>query len=124
MAPIVLRATPSPDDESWVFNVQLPAAPPRRPGIGMHVSFTTESIKFDWTLYPSNRILRSDDTSKFILASFEGLRFPDKPASATREYKIRLFKAGFHLNGVEYRFYGHSNSQLVCMSLPSVQHIS
>ncbi|KAI0666961.1 RNA dependent RNA polymerase-domain-containing protein [Trametes maxima] len=57
----------------------------------------------------------------FILTSFESLRFPDKPASTTRDYKIRLFKAGFHLNGVEYRFYGHSNSQLT--TVPGAKRI-
>ncbi|KAI0644795.1 hypothetical protein C8Q79DRAFT_732645 [Trametes meyenii] len=110
MSSITLQANPSSDDAEWSFHVRLP--PPRRAGLGVHVSFTPEAIKLDWTQFPSNRILHSDDPSKFILTSFESLRFPDKPASATRDYKIRLFKAGFHLNGVEYRFYGHSNSQL------------
>ncbi|KAI0359482.1 hypothetical protein OH77DRAFT_1395533 [Trametes cingulata] len=111
MSPIILRANPSAEDDPWIFTARLP--PPKRPGMGMHVSFTPEAIKLDWTLFPSNRILHSDDPSKFILASFDSLRFPDKPPSTNREYKLRLFKAGFHLNGVEYRFYGHSNSQLV-----------
>lgn len=111
MASIVLRANPSPNDTEWIFTARLP--PPKRAGMGMHVSFTAEAIKLQWTLFPYNRILHSDDPSKFILASFEGLRFPDKPPYVGRDYKIRLFKAGLHLNGVEYRFYGHSNSQLV-----------
>ncbi|KAH9888525.1 RNA dependent RNA polymerase-domain-containing protein [Cubamyces lactineus] len=110
MSPVILRANPSPDDDAWVFHATLP--PRKRPDMGLHVSFTAEAIKLDWNLYPSNRILHSDDKSKFLLVSFESLRFPDKPASTTRDYKIRMFKAGFHLNGVEYRFYGHSNSQL------------
>ncbi|KAI0712794.1 RNA dependent RNA polymerase-domain-containing protein [Cerioporus squamosus] len=80
--------------------------------MGMHIAFTAEAIKLGWILFPTNRILHSDDSSKFVLASFEGLRFADKPPSTNREYKIRVFKAGLHLNGLEYRFYGHSNSQL------------
>ena len=109
---VVLRQKPSPDDTEWVFSASLQPVP-KRPGMGMHVAFTAEAIKLGWILFPTNRILHSDDPSKFILASFDGLRFPDKPPSTNREYKIRLFKAGFRLNGVEYRFYGHSNSQLV-----------
>ncbi|RDX43226.1 RdRP-domain-containing protein [Lentinus brumalis] len=108
---VVLRTNPSPDDTEWVFSVRLPPMP-KRPGMGMHVAFTAEAIKLGWILFPTNRILHSDDTSKFVLASFDGLRFPDKPPSTNREYKIRIFKTGLHLNGVEYRFYGHSNSQL------------
>ena len=112
MPPIVLRTNPSPDDTEWVFTARL-GPPPKRPGMGMHVAFTADSIKLDWTLFPGNRILQSDDMSKFVLVSFEGLRFPDKPPSTNRDYKIRFFKEGLRLNGVEYRFYGHSNSQLV-----------
>lgn len=110
---VVLRQKPSPDDTEWVFSASLQPVRTKRPGMGMHVAFTAEAIKLGWILFPTNRILHSDDPSKFILASFDGLRFPDKPPSTNREYKIRLFKAGFRLNGVEYRFYGHSNSQLV-----------
>ncbi|KAI0333202.1 RdRP-domain-containing protein [Cubamyces sp. BRFM 1775] len=110
MAPVVLRANPSPDDDAWVFNATLP--PRKRADMGLHVSFSPEAIKLDWNVYPSNRILHADDRSKFLLVSFESLRFPDKPAFVARDYKIRMFKAGFHLNGLEYRFYGHSNSQL------------
>lgn len=109
---LVLRAGPSPDDTEWVFNVRLPP-PPKRPGMGVHVAFTAEAIRLDWTLFPANRILQSDDTTKFVLASFDGLRFPNRPPSTNRDYKLRFFKAGLHLNGVEYRFYGHSNRQLV-----------
>ena len=111
MASIVLRQNPSPDVSEWVFSAQLP--PPRRQGMGIHIAFTPDAIKLDWTLFPSNRILHSDDPSQFVLVSFEGLRFPDKPPSTNREYKIRFFQAGLRLNGVTYRFYGHSNSQLV-----------
>ena len=109
---LILRQNPSPDDTEWIFNVRLPP-PPKRPGMCVHVAFTGEAIRLDWTLFPGNRIIQSDDPTKFVLASFDGLRFPDRPPSTNREYKIRFFKAGLHLNGVEYRFYGHSNSQLV-----------
>jgi len=110
MSPVILRANPKPDDESWSFTATVP--PARRAGYGKHVSFTPDAIKLDVLLFPSNRILNADDPSKFILASFEGLRFPDNPPSVARDYMMRLFKAGLFLNGVQYRFYGHSNSQL------------
>ncbi|KAI0343647.1 RdRP-domain-containing protein [Trametopsis cervina] len=110
MAPIVLRDNPSPEDTSWVFTVALPG--PIRPGFGKHISFKPDKITLDIVRFPQNRILQTDDISKFILTSFEGLRFPGQPARVAREYMIRLFKEGLHLNGVQYRFYHHSNSQL------------
>lgn len=106
----MLHSNPLPEDATWSFNATVP--PPRRPGFGKHVSFSPQAITLDMVPFPSNRILNADDTSKFILASFEALRFPNTPASTSREYMVRLFQAGFFLNGVQYRFYGHSNSQL------------
>lgn len=96
----------------WDFRATIPRI--RRQGMGKHISFSPQAITLDVILFPSNRILQSDDLSKFILASFENLRFPDNPPSVGREYMLRLFQAGLFLNGVQYRFYGHSNSQLVC----------
>ncbi|KAH9833398.1 RNA dependent RNA polymerase-domain-containing protein [Rhodofomes roseus] len=90
----------------------LKKAPILKRRTNTHLSFTPDAIKLDMILFPANRILNADDPSKFILASFEGLRFPDTPASTTREYMMRLFKAGLFLNGAQYRFHGHSNSQL------------
>ncbi|PCH35526.1 RNA-directed RNA polymerase [Wolfiporia cocos MD-104 SS10] len=107
---VVLRDNPTPEDDSWNFTAAIPNI--RRQGFGKHVSFTAQAITLDIVMFPSNRMLNADDPSKLILASFESLRFPDTPASSTREYMVRLFKSGFHLNGVQYRFYGHSNSQL------------
>ncbi|EAU82968.2 RNA-directed RNA polymerase [Coprinopsis cinerea okayama7 len=61
----------------------------------------------------SNRILHSDDPTKFILLALDRtFRFPDHPPRTTTEYLNRMFKAGVFLNGVQYRFYHHSNSQL------------
>ncbi|KAI0915379.1 hypothetical protein AcV5_003869 [Taiwanofungus camphoratus] len=110
MAPIVLRDKPQVEDDMWDFRATIPRI--RRQGMGKHISFSPQAITLDVILFPSNRILQSDDLSKFILASFENLRFPDNPPSVGREYMLRLFQAGLFLNGVQYRFYGHSNSQL------------
>ncbi len=66
---VVLRTNPSPDDTEWVFSVRLPPMP-KRPGMGMHIAFTAEAIKLGWILFPTNRILHSDDTSKFVRCAF------------------------------------------------------
>ena len=114
MPPITLRINPSPEDEEWSFTAAIPTSRPR-PGVimGKHISFSPDHLKLETIQFPSNRILHSDDASKFVLCSFESLRFPEKPASVAREYMLRFFQSGLFLNGVQYRFYGHSNSQLV-----------
>lgn len=111
MHPIVLRDTPSAEDNSWVFQANVPR--PKRPGMGKHISFSPKAIVLDMNEFPMNRILNSDDLSKFILVSFGELRFPDTGFAVGRDYIIRVFQKGLFLNGVQYRFYGHSNSQLV-----------
>lgn len=112
MAPVILRSNPSPDDASWEFNISLPRR--SRPGMGLHISFSPERVALDLTMFPQNRILQSDDISRFVLVSFEKLRFPDTSPRVAEAYMTRFFKAGLFLNGVQFRFYGHSNSQLVC----------
>lgn len=116
----VLQAKPSKDDEKWKYTVPAEAlAPPRRKTKdffgGKCIRFSTQEITLQIDNFPSNRILTSDDPSQFILMSFSDLRFPEAPLRATGEYISRLMQAGLFLNGVEYRFYHHSNSQLVCL---------
>lgn len=114
MAPTILRDNPTPDDDRWEFNVRIfPTRSRSGAVLGKHLSFSPQHIKFDVIQFPENRILQSDDPSKFVLCSFELLRFPEKPASVAREYMLRFFQSGLFLNGVQYRFFGHSNSQLV-----------
>jgi hypothetical protein len=111
MAPVILRANPTVEDDSWEFQVNLP--PASRSQTGIHISFSPEKITLDRVLFPQNRILQSDDSSKFVLVSFEKLRFPDASPRVAENYMVRFFQKGLFLNGVQYRFYGHSNSQLV-----------
>ena len=118
----VLRLNPLPDDSEWRFTVPpdalaLPRSP--KPGVvyGKGISFTAEKITVQIEQLSSNRIIRSDDPSKFIRASFGTLRFPDSSIRVTSEYISRLMKSGLFLNGKQYRFYHHSNSQLVRMNL-------
>ncbi|TFY79169.1 hypothetical protein EWM64_g4844 [Hericium alpestre] len=121
MAPYILRENPTTEDDSWVFN-NIPAnflVPPnpssqnrRTASQGKLVRFTPENITLQLTQFPSNRVVYADEKDKLILASFERLRFPDVKPSVSSDYVVRFFKAGLFLNGVQYRFYGHSNSQL------------
>ena len=116
---VILRENLSPDDDSWVFTCNIPRSTP--PGMGKQISFSPEHITLSLVRFPENRILHSDDPGQFVLVSFERLRFSERPGpSTTREYMVRLFTQGLVLNGVRYRFYGHSNSQLV----GTVQHSS
>ncbi|KAH8088982.1 RNA dependent RNA polymerase-domain-containing protein [Cristinia sonorae] len=112
MPPLILREPLSPDDDSWEFTIPQNAVQASRPNSGKHISFTPQRISFQLIQFPNNRILQEDDTQAFLLASFEQLRFPDTGFSATRDYMMRVFQKGVFINGVQYRFYGHSNSQL------------
>lgn len=118
MSSVVLRSDPSPDDNAWEFRIPPHALVPKKiakPGviIGKCVQFTPKGIAFRLDRLPSNRILQDDDPSKFILMSFSEFRFPDTPPRVVGEYINRMAKAGLWLNGIQYRFYHHSNSQLV-----------
>ncbi|KAL4068636.1 RNA dependent RNA polymerase-domain-containing protein [Scleroderma yunnanense] len=114
-----LCENPPQDQESWNFTVpqgQLALPRRRKPGdiriLGKFIRFTAEAITLEIAQLPSNRILLSDDPSKFLLVSFEKLRFPQSGLRVIAEYITRLMKAGLFINGTQYRFYHHSNSQL------------
>ncbi|GJE97878.1 RNA-directed RNA polymerase domain-containing protein [Phanerochaete sordida] len=109
MSRIVLRERPTPEDTSWTFQTALPPQP--RANMGLHISFSPDSITLARTQFPQNRILQGEDPACFVLASFERLRFPDTSPRVAQEYMMRFFKEGLVLNGVMYRFHGHSNSQ-------------
>ncbi|KAI0051209.1 RdRP-domain-containing protein [Auriscalpium vulgare] len=116
----ILREKPHIEDKSWVFS-HVPASflippPPRarrsdRPKAKL-INFTPEKITLELQPLSSNRVVISDDPSKLIIASFSQFRFPDVKPSVSTDYMIRLFQAGLFLNGVQYRFFGHGNSQL------------
>jgi hypothetical protein len=116
MPPYVLQENITPDDQSWKFHVpQEHLKPPRRhKNHGKLIKFTTQqTITLNMDQMPANRILNGDDPTKFILVSFSDLRFPDTPMRVTADYISRFLKAGLFLNNIQYRFYHHSNSQLV-----------
>lgn len=116
---ITLRANPAPDDETWdfMFAPSSLSKPTPRPRIifGKVISLSIDAITLRVQQFDSNRILNSDDPSRFVLLSIDKrFRFPEQPLKVAVDYVIRMFKRGVKLNGVQYRFYGHSNSQLVC----------
>lgn len=99
-------AVPSVTDSEWSYAVPG-AALPR--GHGKFIVFKSDEILFRTGPFASNRILHNDDPSKFISVSFREFRMPEY---TTVDYIKRFFAAGLFLNGVQYRFYHHSNSQL------------
>jgi hypothetical protein len=118
MQSYTVQTNPSKDDTSWRFTVPLEAFRPRRRRdtrilVGKTLRFTPQAIIFEMNQLPNNRILHDDDPSRFILALFSELRFPDSNLRATADYISRMMKTGIFLNDVQYRFYHHSNSQLV-----------
>jgi hypothetical protein len=120
MKSYILKENPPPDQEDWRYRLPEVALVSRRRDriIGKSIKFTADAITLHVDDHlPSNRILQTDDPSKFILASFSDLRFPDSSMRVTTDYINRLMKAGLFLDGIQYRFYHHSNSQLVCENL-------
>jgi len=121
MRPHVLHQSPTKDDDSWVYQVSQDLLRPPRPTAsdiiwGKLIIFSRDTITLTMQRLPPNRILRADDPSKFILVSFGGFRLPDTTLRENAEYIFRLLTKGLVLNGVHYRFYHHSNSQLVYIS--------
>jgi regulator of nonsense transcripts 1 len=122
MTPYTLQTNPSKDDDTWRYSVPQEVLLPRpksKGTCGKFIKFTAQAITFEMTELPHNRVLHGDDPAKFILLSFGDLRFPEANLRATSDYIARLMKAGLFLNNIQYRFYHHSNSQLVCLLLTS-----
>ncbi|KAJ4468847.1 RNA dependent RNA polymerase-domain-containing protein [Lentinula aciculospora] len=121
MTKFILRATPTPDDTEWKFDHIPPqflsrpssaASGRRETRFAKLIIFTPENITLQISPLSSNRIVMREDPSKLIIASFEKFRFPEQRPSVASDYMIRMFKAGLYLNGRQYRFFGHGNSQL------------
>lgn len=114
---IVLRtgADFTRDDVEWKFTYpsnQLATRSQKGNPLGKLITFTKESITLSTTPLPMNRMLYNENPADFVLASFGSLSFENAFMSVKAEYMKRFFAAGLFLNGVQYRFYGHSNSQL------------
>lgn len=89
--PYILLQNPPQDQESWQFAVpNNHLALPRRRNeqniYGKFIKFTADAITLEISQFPSNRILQSDDLTKFLLVSFEKLRFPEGGLRVTADY--------------------------------------
>jgi RNA dependent RNA polymerase len=112
---LVLRPNPDPLETEWIFKrIKLPRPITKQNGDyrGLHITFTPDKITLGLETFPSNRVLQTDDKDLYVLASFSALRFKDVSPSVNIDYIKRFLKAGLNLNGQQYWFYGHSNSQL------------
>lgn len=113
----VLQVNPAKTDTSWRFTVPADVLRTRAPARGripgIMIKFKPDGIVLEPLNFPSNRILHDDDPSQFLLASFADLRFPDSNLSESATYISNFLKAGLFINNIQYRFYHHSNSQLV-----------
>jgi len=117
----VLRQSPAKDDDSWDYQVSQDVLRPPRSTTsdviwGKLIVFSRDAITLTMQRLPANRVLRVDDPSKFVLVSFGGFRLPDTTLRESADYIFRLLSKGLFLNGIQYRFYHHSNSQLVYIS--------
>ena len=93
-----LLQNPPQDQESWRFNVPnnhlaLPRRRNEKNIYGKFIKFAADAITLEMSQFPSNRILRSDDPAKFLLVSFEKLRFPEGGLRVTADYITRMMKA-------------------------------
>ncbi|SMR51713.1 unnamed protein product [Zymoseptoria tritici ST99CH_3D1] len=115
-------------DAAWEYTVPNLPAPNTLDSAGKVkvISFVSTRDKQDASLRletpASNRIVRNEPAHKLLLLSFADfkLRLPLSPGdqdvrfATAREsagYIAKLLKTGVVLNGVQYHFFGHSNSQ-------------
>ncbi|KAL2063554.1 hypothetical protein VTL71DRAFT_5359 [Oculimacula yallundae] len=131
---VVLQHSIAQDDKEWSYHV--PTLP--NPGVLNSLSLikvitvvsnsTKQQIELRLQHSSSNRAISSDPLNQFLVISLADFRLrvpkppqiPDQgsvqtvPATAreSAEYIVNLLQTGIILNGVQYHFYGHSNSQL------------
>ena len=124
-----LQNNMSMSDKEWHYNIpKLPsAADTNAAKLIKSISFVSSAkeqhVKLRFESAPSNRVTWTEPLHCFVLllvANFR-LREPAQPnddkvvlASSrdSGEYITRMLQTGIVLNGVQYRFFGHSNSQL------------
>lgn len=117
-----------PTDNSWSYDI--PNLPPSQQSnaarLIKYVSFVSSDSKQHMQLRfqvpPENRATRGEQLDRLLLISFSDfrLRWPSladgilrtATAKETGDYITRLLVAGLSINGVQYHFFGHSNSQL------------
>ncbi|KAF8970321.1 RNA dependent RNA polymerase-domain-containing protein [Flammula alnicola] len=93
MKPVTLRSNPALDDATWEFTFPPSSlsAPSRRPGVilGKMISLHVDAITLRVEQFPSNRVLNSDDPTKFVLLSIDKrFRFPEQPMKVAVDYVL------------------------------------
>ncbi|KAK7910584.1 hypothetical protein PG985_013065 [Apiospora marii] len=117
------------DDRDWEFGVpNLPSTQLlNEKGLVKTLVLATngpaQSLTLKLTAHEESRVTKTHPLDKFLLLSMADFRAPPglkpegggtKPSTPREyaDYAVRLLRAGITLQGVAYRFYGHSNSQL------------
>ena len=123
-----------PDDQRWDFIVpNLPSSSiTNNLGLVKSIAVVSDRKKQGMTLrfgrQSPNRAVEMNALDRFISISFEKFRlqYPmsddqgrassgesqPTPPKESADYIMRLLDSGISINNVQYRFYGHSNSQL------------
>jgi len=115
-----LQSTFSQDDTEWIYTLpDLPIVQDHVPTevddsiILKFISLSNESgITLSFNKQKLNRILTLDRPSKFCAVSFSQLRLRTTGPDNTADYIEKFLKSGIQLNGVLYKCFGWSNSQL------------
>lgn len=132
----VLMKTISLEDREWKFEVKDLPSPGKldqkqvvkKIAIRTHMVAGSHSMTLRLEKAEPNRAIKHHPLRNFVLLSVEGFRpLPRKggeeasraegrlqPAVGREcaDYVVRFLRAGVTIQGVEYNFYGHSNSQL------------
>jgi len=126
---VTLQEEIRPDDKTWAYNVPNLPGPEKTDAaklvksISVVSSFSKQHIQLRLENAPSSRVTRADPLHLFLLLSFADFRLRQPvaapgqkphlaPTRDSAEYIARLLKIGIVLNGIQYNFFGHSNSQL------------
>ena len=131
----ILQSSVDASDQAWSFSVpSLPkSATLNSSGLVKSVNVISDGSRQQIVLRlikaPNNRVIKTEPLDKFVSISFADfrLRHPTGDPSAksqdqitsvpatqkeSADYAVRLLQAGVIINGVQYNFFGHSNSQL------------
>jgi RNA dependent RNA polymerase len=115
----ILQSAFSSNDEIWHYSLpDLPTVDDHAPTeadlfvILKFISFDSNGITLSFNKQKLNRILTIDRPSKFCSVSFAQFRFIENGSKKTADYIENFLISGIKLNGVVYKCFGWSNSQL------------
>ncbi|KAF6838959.1 hypothetical protein CMUS01_04420 [Colletotrichum musicola] len=126
---VVVQDFVSLDDKQWVYCLSSFPSASQANTVGLVKSITLATndcrhqIELSFQLVSPNRATSSYPLDQFLAISFAGFRplynqstetvgtQPSTPRECT-DYTIRLLRSSVCINGILYKFFGHSNSQL------------